>query len=279
MRQLRECDSAQLYTGVSKCPPDFGKMKAAILVKPGTKLPADLTEEELERLVHADREERIYGIVGFCEYAKNGYEVQTSAKGYGSERVTGISARKDTFDLDKFYPELDASLMATSNVKWDVYFIDEDSFIHGMDDGTDVLAGYPMSSVYGESTPFPTSSEQASMQVVFCHVDAKKAKRYGDYVPLGFRFDPDSLVLGILPVKLVKGEDGYKLHEAKGGYDLTGIYGPLIATAADKVLEGATAATYNAATKTLVIADGGEVRLKAPSVLYEHGIKGIEQIA
>ena len=64
MRKLRTCDTAQLYTGVSKCAPDFGKMRVAILVKPGTKLPEDLTADKLEKLAHASRNERIYGIVG-----------------------------------------------------------------------------------------------------------------------------------------------------------------------------------------------------------------------
>lgn len=282
MRKARKCESAKLYTGVSKCPPDFRKMKAAILVKPGHKLPADLTEEKLEELIHADRAERAYGIVGLCEYAKNGGEVQTAATGWGAEQVTGVSARKDTFDLEKFYPELDSSLMKTANSAWDAYFIDEDNFLHGINDGTDVLAGYPMSSVYGESTPMATSSARATMQVVFCHEDARRSKENFDYEPLGFMLNIKRTTLGILGVKLEKTEkDGtsYKLLEAVGGNDITSIYGPLIAEAGAAVLSGATtAATYNEDTDTLTITGTGEVRLKSPAVLYENGIKGIEQV-
>ena len=94
MRKLRTCDSAQLNTGVSKCPPDFENMKGAILVPPGTKLPADLTAEKLEQMVHADRPGRIFGIVRFTEYAKNGGEIQTAANGYDGEAPTGVSARQ-----------------------------------------------------------------------------------------------------------------------------------------------------------------------------------------
>lgn len=282
MRKARKCESAKLYTGVSKCPPDFRKMKAAILVKPGHKLPADLTEEKLEELIHADRAERAYGIVGLCEYAKNGGEVQTAVTGWGAEQVTGVSARKDAFDLEKFYPELDSSLMKTANSAWDAYFIDEDNFLHGINDGTDVLAGYPMSSVYGESTPMATSSARATMQVVFCHEDARRSKENFDYEPLGFMLNIKRTVLGILGVKLEQDEKdatSYRLLEAVGGNDITSIYGPLIAEAGADVLSGATtAATYNEDSDTLTITGTGEVRLKSPAVLYEKGIKGIEQV-
>lgn len=281
MRKLRNCESSQLFTGVSKCAPDFNKMLGAILVKPGTKLPANLTAEALERLAHADRNERIYGILNFNEYAKNGGEPQTAAVGYGPTKVTGISARQDTFTLDKFYPELDASLTKTSNTPWDVYFIDEDYNLHGISDGTDLLAGYPMSCVYSDSTPFPTSSAASTMNVVFCHKNAKRAKTNFDYQPLGF--DPFELTLGLTPVKMEKvaetGND-YKLYEALGGHDVTGIYGPLIADSGNVVINGTTTAVgYNEGAKTLTITGTGTISLKAPKVLYENDIKGIEQVA
>lgn len=283
MKKFRKCDSSKLYTGISKCAPDFAKMKAAIIVKAGTKLPAALTADKLEELVHADRSKRVYGIVGFCEYAKGGAEVQTAANGYGPEQVTGVSARKDTFDLDKYYPELDAALMRTVNTEFDVYFIDEDNYLHGTNDGTDVLAGYPMSSIYGEASPIPTSSNKASMQVVFCHKDAKYSKINFDYNKLDFKIN--NLVLGILPVLLEKteAESGteYRILESVGYNDITSIYGPLIATAGADVITGTTSAvTYNdeSETLTIVTAEGAVPRLKVPSVLYDNDIKGIEQV-
>ena len=75
MRQTRQCADAQLSTGVSKCQPDFGKMKGAIITEHGTKLPADLTADKLEELAHEDRPGRIYGVGEFVEYAKEGGEV------------------------------------------------------------------------------------------------------------------------------------------------------------------------------------------------------------
>lgn len=282
MRKLRKCETSQLYTGTSKCPPNFGKMRAAILVKPGTKLPADLDGDKLEEMAHADRPDRAYGIVGLCEYAKNGGEVQTSAQGYGPEQVTGVSARKDTFDTDRFYPELDSSLMAAANSEWDVYFIDDEGYLHGINDGTDVLAGYPMSSVYGEATPFATSSAKAQMQIVFCHQDAKLSKINYDYVKLDFNYK--KFVLGLLAVKLEKADstgDKYKLFEAVGGNDITAVYGPLIATAGTDAIVGAsTAVSYNSADETITIAASAGVtpRLAPAKTLYEKGIKGIEQV-
>lgn len=284
MRKLRTCDSAQLNTGVSKCPPDFENMKGAILVSPGTKLPSELTAEKLEELVHADRPGRVFGIVRFTEYAKNGGEVQTSANGYDGEAPTGISARKDTFTLNKFYPELMAALTRTYNQQWDVYFFDDNNMLFGLKDDTDILAGYPMAAVYGDSTPFNTSSAKASMTVTFAHENAKRSITDFDFVKLGF--NPQKCVLGLTNVRLGKaGTTGnaYKLYEDIGGYDVTRIYGPLLATAGADVINGATTAvTYNdaAGTITIAAADGAAmVSLKSPAVLFEKGIKGIEQVA
>ena len=76
--------------------------------------------------------------------------------------------------------------------------------------------------------------------------------------------------------------NAYKLYEVVGGFDVTGIYGPLIATAGADVLNGSTtAATYDEGANTLTIAAGSgssAVSLKAPSVLYGKDIKGIEQV-
>lgn len=283
MRQLRQCTSSQLNTGVSKCPIDFGKMKGAILTEPGMKLPALLTGEQLEKMAHADRPERIYGIVLFTEYAKNGGEIQTAANGYGGEEITGVSARKDTYTLDRFYPELHAALTKCGNKAWDVYFFDEDGVLYGINDGTDVLAGYPMANVYSDATPHPTSSAKATMSVTFSHEDAKLSITAFDYIQLPF--NPRKLTLGLTAVQLEateeKGSD-YKLFETVGGNDITAIYGPIIAESGNAVVEGATSAiSYNESKKTLTIAsasDGAAISLKAPSVLFENNIKGIEQV-
>ena len=106
MRPIRTCDDSHLNTGLSKCPVDFGKMKGAIIVPYGNKLPAELSVEILTKLAHEDTVDRIYGIGGFCEYALEGGEAQTGSVGYGGLEVTGYSDRSDTFTLNKTYPEL-----------------------------------------------------------------------------------------------------------------------------------------------------------------------------
>jgi hypothetical protein len=278
MRTLRKCNLAQLNTGVSKCPIDFGRMKGAILVHHGYKLPAELTGEALEKLAHAALPERVYGVVTFVEYAKDGGEAQTSAVGYGGTGVTGYSVRTDTFTMDAYYPELDASFAKTANQKYDAYFFDEDNIIYGINDGTDTLAGFPMSAIYSTSTPHPTSSDKATMTVSFCFDDAKAAITKYDYQPLGF--DPRKYTLGLVLVNLVAtGESNkYKLVEALGGADITSSYGDILAKNANLV-GNATAVTYDSDTETLTITStGGDTpTLKAPSVLYEAGVIGIEQ--
>lgn len=279
MRAIRNCASAQLNTGTSKCEIPYDKLLGAIVVPYASKLPDDLTAEKLEELVHADASERVYGIRTFVEAAKNGGEVQTSTVGYGPERVTGLSARKDTMTLDRYSAALDAAISKAGNRKWGVYYYDCDGFLYGTSDGTDTLAPFPLSNIYADSTPFRTSSNPAQLTVTFSHEDAKKSKEKADFVQLGF--DPQDVEnLGLVEVQLVKnGTSGnaYKLIEKVGGYDLTPVYGPVIAAAGADVLEGSTAAaTY--ADGLLTITGTGTVSLKSPKVLFEKGVKGIEVV-
>ncbi len=281
MRQIRTCASAQLNTGTSKCEIPYDKLLGAIIVPYGSKLPANLTAESLEKLVHAAEAERVYGVRTFVEAAKNGGEVQTSAVGYGPEQITGISPRKDTMTIDKYSAALDASISRAGNRKWGVYYYDCDNFLYGINDGTDVLAPFPMNNIYSDSTPFKTSSNAAQLTVTFSHEDSKKSKEKADYVQLGFNIQ-DIENVGLIEVNLVKAGDtgnAYKIVEKVGGLDITAIYGPIIATAGNAVFNGvASAATYNEADETLTISGTGKVSLKAPSVLYENDVKGIVQV-
>ena len=232
----------------------------------------------MTKLAHADEHERIYGIKGFCEYAVEGGEAQTGAVGYGGLQVTGYSDRADTFTLDKNYPELHASLTRCSNKAWGAYFFDEKNYLYGLSDDTEVLAPFPMSTIHSNATPYPTSSARSTMTVKFCHEDARAAIERADYVKLDF--NPQRATLGITAVKLVKlSENDYKLAENVGGYDLTPTFGPLIADTAT-VIDGVTAATYDAAKKAITLTVSGSTtpKLKAPKVLLEAGIEGIEEV-
>lgn len=282
MRKIRNCTSARLNTGASKCEIPYDKLLGAIVVPYGTKLPIDtLTGESLEALVHADVATRVYGIRTFVDAAKEGGEVQTSAQGYGPEKITGYSARKDTMTMDEYSAALDASISKAGNRRWGVYYYDCDCILYGISDGTDTLAPFPLNNMYSNSTPFKTSSNPAQLTVTFSHEDAKKSKEKADFVQLDF--DPQDVEnLGLTEVVLAKTTDSgtaYKLIEKVGGNDVTAIYGPLIVAGGAKVLKGSTAsATYNEADNTITITGTG-VALESPSVLYENGIKGIEQVA
>lgn len=280
MKPIRTCDDSHLNTGLSKCPVDFGRMKGAIIVEYGAKLPAKLSIDELTKLAHADEAERIYGIIGFCEYTPEGGEAQTGAVGYGGLQVTGYSDRADTFTLDKNYPELHASLTKSSGKKCGAYFFDEKNYLYGLDDGTDILAPFPMNTVHSNATPYSTSSAKSTMTVKFCHEDARAAIENADYVKLDF--NPQRAVLGLTPVKLVKvaeTENDYKLVEKVGSYDLTPTFGPLIADNAT-VITGVSAAKYNAAkgTLTLTAEASATPKLASPKTLLDAGIEGIEEV-
>lgn len=280
MKPLRTCEDSNLSTGISKCPVDFGRMKGAIIVPYGTKLPAKLSADALTMLAHADTSERIYGIMPFCEYAPEGGEAQTGSVGYGGLQVTSYSDRADTFTLDKMYPELHASLTKCSGKKWGAYFFDENNFLYGLDDDTDVLAPFPMNTIHSNGTPYSTSSSKSTMTVKFCHEDARKAIEGADYIKLDF--NPQRCTLGLTPVKLVKTEEAntYKLVEAKGSFDLTSTFGQLLSDQAN-MITGATAVEYQAESKTLKLTITGSATpmLKAPSALQEAGIEGIEGVA
>lgn len=278
MRQLRQCGSANLNTGVSRCAPDFGKVKGALVVAKGIKLPDQLDADTLEEMAHADRPNRLYGILNFVEYAKNGGESQVSATGYGPEQFTGISAMRDTFTLDRFYPELMASLIKVANTKFDVYYFDEDLKLYGINDGTGILAGIPMANIYPDATPHATSSAQSTMTVNFSHLNAKRSFLNFDYKELDF--NPEDLTLGLIEVKVEKEEKGFKIYEAVGGNDITGIYGPLIQSAGADVIDGQVSAVSYDANDNIITATGVEkLTLKSPKELFEKGIKGIEQVA
>ena len=85
--------------------------------------------------------------------------------------------------------------------------------------------------------------------------------------------------MGLTSVQLVSTgtENTYKIIEKQGGYDVTSKFGSAIATAPTGIISNVTAATYDSETETLTltVANGKTPSLKAPSALYQAGIKGI----
>ena len=277
MRQIRKCAGNSLATGKSGCQIDFGKIKAIILVAPGTTLGNTFTKGMFEEKCHADLPDRIYPIKTIVEYAKNGGEPQTSVVGYGGNGVTGISAQTDTFTLDKFSEHLAASLTKNMNKRFDAYYLDENNLLIGVNNGTDELGGIPMSTVYPTVTPHPTSSAKATMTISCCLEDAQATIENYDYVQLDF--NPIDELNGLVRVDLVgDGPSNYRIVEAMGGYDRTAEFGPAIAEAATSVLSGATTVSFDADKGSLSITGiaGGSLALKSPAVLFENDIAGIE---
>ncbi len=275
MRKIRNCNDKKLATGKSGCQIDFGKIKALIIVPHGKTLGSSLTQGSFETKCHADLPNRIYPIKTVVEYAKNGGEPQTSAVGYGGNGVTGISAQTDTFTIDKFSEHLAANLTKCMNKHVDVYYVDENNLLIGINNGGDDLAGIPMSTVYPTVIPHPTSSAKASLTVSFCLEDARAAIENFDYVQLDF--NPMEELNGLVSVDLVETASGkFKIIETIGGYDRTAEFGSVIATAASSVLNGVTTASYADGLLTLTVSSGATPSLKAPSVLLSNDIAGIE---
>lgn len=275
--KVRTCKGNALSTGVSACPYDRDKIIFAIVVAHGVKLPADITGDTIEELCHADRPERIMPIGQFVEYAKNGGEPNVAAVGYGPNQVSDVSALTDAFTMGTFNDVLAQSLSRTMNTISDVYFVDKNNVIYGMDDGSDSLAGFPMACVYPTITQFPTSGAKATLLINFCYQDARKAFENTNFEQLDF--NASSFMYGLTPVKFHKVEaNKYKIVEAIGGLDRTAEFGDIIAKTPTAVLKGnSTGVTYDEDTETITISASATPQLKSPAELYKAGIKGIEQ--
>lgn len=274
MRKTRICDSAEMNTGGSACSVDWGKIKGAIIVEHGKKLPAELTAEKLAELCHADRPDRIYPVLTFVEYAKSGGEAQVSAVGYGPNQYNGLNAQTDTFTLSRFDEMLNAELLRCANKQWDVYYWDSNKMLIGYNDGTDDLAGIPMASVYPGSTPFSTSGAKSSMTVNFAHLDAEDSQLNFDFVKLDF--NPANVIKGLTEVMLIEASSGkYKVIECIGGYDRTAEFADALSTGAEQVFTGVTSASYEDGLITITPGEGN-ISVKQPSVLYTNDIKWVE---
>lgn len=277
MRKIRTCAGTRINSGSSACKIDWSKVKGAIMVEPGKKLPDDITGDKLAEMCHAERPNRIYPISPLFEYTKNGGEAQVNAVGYGPNQFNGLNAQTDTFTLAGFDETLNAQLLKGASREWDVYFLNKDNMLIGYNDGTGSLAGIPMSTVYPTVTQYPTSGAKSTMTVSFCHMDAEDSQMHFDFIQLDF--DPKYFLRGLVDVKLVSTTNNkYKIVENIGAYDRTPEFGQLIADKAAEVLNNVTTATYADGVLTITPKDSGVPSLKAPSVLFENNIKYIEQV-
>lgn len=280
-KDYRQCATAGAFnTGVTPCPLQPDKISGIILVQHGQKLPADITAESLLEACHADYPGRLYPILGVVEYAVSGGEANTSATGYGPNRITGYSARTDTFTLDQFNFSLRAMLVRAKSSSFDMYPFDYNNVIYGMDDGTDSLAGIPLAGVYPTGQEYTSSGQVA--YIAFNAMLSDVEKYMSNASVRAVDFDIASALKGLVFVEFVKqgdGENKYRLVEHFERLDMTSYYGELIKTAATEVIDPdtITAVEYDASAGVLTITGTGEPSLKAPSVLFDNDITGIEQ--
>lgn len=278
MSRIRSCASNSFFTGKSVCEIDYDKIKYLLLTKHGVKLQYD-TLDNLRAMCHADLPNRAYGFPQIVNWEPNGGEVQTSQVGYGPNVYNGVSARTDAFTVDKFRHYLRAEILKNVDEEFDMYLIDAKNNLYGLNDGTDELAGIPV-TIYPSGNDHPGASDKASLAVNVSYVDVEEYMMKLDVVPLDYA--ARSAVYGLMPVTLEKvGSTGnnYKLVEYYGKGDATAKFGELISDNVASVLNGATAATYDATNNYITVtlaSDSTAPTLKAASVLEANGIYGIE---
>lgn len=278
MSRIRSCASNSFFTGKSVCEIDYDKIKYLLLTKHGVKLQYD-TLDNLRAMCHADLPNRAYGFPQIVNWEPNGGEVQTSQVGYGPNVYNGVSARTDAFTVDKFRHYLRAEILKNVDEEFDMYLIDAKNNLYGLNDDTDELAGIPV-TIYPSGNDHPGASDKASLAVNVSYVDVEEYMMKLDVVHLDYA--ARSAVYGLMPVTLEKvGSTGnnYKLVEYYGKGDATAKFGELISDNVASVLNGATAATYDATNKYITVtltSDSTAPTLKAASVLEANGIYGIE---
>lgn len=270
----RKCPGVATFnTGSSVCVLDPGKIKAIILTIHGHKIPTEKTAEAFEKACHADRPGRIFPIKTIVEYAPSGGEAQTSATGYGPTKVTSYSAKNDVWTLQDYDASLKANIMAAKNVAFDAYFVDENNVVYGVDDGTEDLAGIPLSGVYPGGQDWDSSGTEANLTIATMFKDYEKYIKNADVKV--YDFDVVDALKGLVYVDLVSIDSNkYKLIEHFGKLDITEYYGELLSESAETALTGATSASY--ANGVITTVGEGSIKLASPSVLQESGITGIE---
>lgn len=264
--------AAGFNTGQNFCPLQPGKAKAVILTYHGKKLPKDLTAENLEKACHADGQDRIFPILGISEYATSGGEANTSENGYAGSSITGYSARTDTFTLAKYNMSLQANLVSNKATTFDMYVVDENDVIYGIDDASDSLAGIPLTGVYPTGQPFSSSGQVAYLAFNALYADIEAYMKNAS--AKGATFNVAGALIGLVFVEFIEIEDGkYKLVDHYDRTDLTAYYGSLIAQHAEVALTKGMSVSYSDGILTI----SGEPELAQPSVLQGIGITGIEQ--
>lgn len=277
MSRIRTCTSNAFFTGKSVCEIDYDKIKYVILTRHGVKL-SYASGADLRTQCHAAAGGRAYGFPQIINWEVNGGEAQTSQVGYGPSTYNGVSARTDTFTLDMFRHYLRSVILKNVDEEFDMYLVDAKNNLYGLNDGTDTLAGIPV-TIYPSGNDHPGASDKASLAVNVVYTDVEQYMIDLDVVPLDFNVS--GFIYGLMPVTLEKqgATTDYKVVEYYGKGDATAKYGALLATNATSVMDDITAATYDSVNNviSITLATGKTAPvLKASSVLATNGIYGIE---
>ena len=276
---FRKCPGIAMFnTGISRCPIDPGKVKGLIFAQRGVKLPVELTLENLEKAFHADRPNRLYPIKTVDEYAPSGGEAQTSAQGYGATKVTGYSARTDSFTLSDYDVTLKTNVVEAKDVQFDVYIIDDNNVIWGDKDTDGSLKGIELSGISVGGQDFDSSGQQANLIINIMYKDIERHWKIQDYRQVDF--DILSILNGIVfvDVKMIE-NNKYKIIEHNGKLDVTPYVGEKLSGGnATKCWDtGVTAVSYADGFLAITVTDSATPHLKKPSVLQENGVTGIEE--
>lgn len=267
---VRSCPTAEKFnTGGSYCPIDPSKVKSIILATKDLAIPYEVTGDDLTKMCHADRPDRIYPIKGIVEYAPSGGEAQTETKGYGGIKQIGYSAKDDVFTVGEYDIEVVKNIARAKNAKMYAFYVDSENQIHGVaKDGKEGIFGVP-AIVYVADQAFDTSSTAANYTIHVALEDVEKFMlQRTAFKPI---FDVTDALVGLMNVKFVKVGDDYKLVDSSNT-DISAAYKEL---SAENFVE-ATSVQYNADSATFSIT--GETMLKTPAELHEAGISGIEHV-
>lgn len=281
MEQVRDCGSGHFNTGHSRCPlvPEY--IKAIILAERGVKLPAEMTLDALEKALHADRPNRLYGVKNVVEFAPNGGEVQTSNTGYGPMEVTGYGAYTAAFTMEKFDAGFRANIMRVKNMPMQVWYVDKNNIIWGEEDKDGSCKGIDLSGVYISGQDNSASGTRANNVLNLMYSDAEKSWMYPKQIrPL---FDVVSVIEGLRFVDIVKRKGAESEYFVCDHYDRLNV-GQYFseALAEEACWIGASVVSYNSVSGTFTVTLKAEVTvptLAAPSVLQTNGVTGIEQWA
>jgi hypothetical protein len=276
-REYRKCVSTDGFNiGQSRCPADRGKIKALMFAMNGMKLPSPLTAESIRAACHADYPNRLYCALVVDEYAPSGGDVQTSAQGYGSSKVTGYAAQVDAYTVEYADAQMRANVLSAKNVPIDVYLLNDKNIIYGERVNKDFV-GSKLSGLSQGGQRFDSSGQVAQLIVSLYYKDIEKTLSNEDFIQADF--DVLDAITGLTEVQMVEeGENVYRIVEKYGGNDVTPYVGAALTEEnVAQIFTGATAATYSDTTGLITIT-GDVTGMGKPSVLFTAGLEGLIQV-